>query len=111
MIDVKAAYEKLSKIPGSEEAVKPLSDARRSLDGTSPDLIKAIAQIEMSLVKIEAEIVWRRAAKTELYEELAKFERYARSNLGLREQSRLTPEQVDFVTPCLAQHRNLTLQF
>jgi len=44
-------------------------------------------------------------------EELEEFERYARSNLGLREQSRLKPEQVEFVTPCLAQHRNLTLQF
>ena len=111
LIDVKAAYEGLSKISGSEAAVKPLSDARRALDGKSPELTKAIAQIEISLVKIDAEIVWRRAAKAELYDELAEFETYARSNLGLREQSRLTPEQVDFVTPCLAQHRNLTLQF
>ncbi|MEC8109430.1 MAG: TRAP transporter large permease subunit [Pseudomonadota bacterium] len=111
LMDVKAVFEDLKKIPGSEAAVKPLSDARRALDGTSPDLTKAIAQIELSLTKIDAEIVWRRAAKIELYDELAEFETYARSNLGLREQSRLTPEQVDFVTPCLAQHRNLTLQF
>ena len=111
LIDLKAAYEELNKIPGSEAAVKPLSDARRALDGTSPDLTRAFAQIEISLVEINAEIVWRRAAKTELYDELADFETYARSNLGLREQNRLTPEQVDFVTPCLARHRNLTLQF
>jgi len=65
----------------------------------------------VSLANIEAEIVWRSAAKTGLYDELAEFEKFARSNLGLREQGRLTPEQVDFVTPCLAQHRNLTLQF
>ncbi len=111
LIGVKATYEELSRIPGSEAALKPLSDARRALDGASPDLKKAIAQIEISLVKIDTEIAWRRAGKTALYDTLAEFETYARSNLGLREQSRLTPDQVDFVTPCLAQHRNLTLQF
>ena len=53
LITVKAAFEELNKIPGSEAAVKHLSDARRALDGTSPDLTKAIAQIEISLVKID----------------------------------------------------------
>ena len=108
---IKPAYDKLSRISGSEAAAKPLSNAKRAIDGASPDLAKAIAQIDISLAKIDDEIVWRRAAKTGFYAELADFEAYARSNLGLREQRRLTSEQVDFVTPCLAQHRNLTLQF
>ena len=109
--EIKAAYDKLSRISGSEAAAKSLSDAKRAIDGASPDLTKAIKQIDISLAKIDDEIVWRRAAKTGFYAELADFETYARSNLGLREQRRLTSEQVDFVTPCLAQHRNLTLQF
>ena len=109
--EIKAAYDKLSRISGSEVAAKSLSDAKRAIDGASPDLTKAIKQIDISLAKIDDEIVWRRAAKTGFYAELADFETYARSNLGLREQRRLTSEQVDFVTPCLAQHRNLTLQF
>ena len=110
-LDLKAAYEELSKIPGTEDAVKSLSEARRALDGASPDLTKANLGIDTSLLYIDAEIAWRRAAKTEFYAKLVEFETYARSNLGLREQRRLTPEQVDYVTPCLAQHRNLTLQF
>ena len=110
-LDLKAAYEELSKIPGSEDAVKSLSQARRALDGASPDLTKTNSGIDTSLLYIKAEIAWRRAAKTEFYAKLVEFETYARSNLGLREQRRLTPEQVDYVTPCLAQHRNLTLQF
>ena len=109
--NLKAVYDELNKIPGSDEAAKPLSDARRLLNGASPDPAKAMEQIDVSLANIEAEIVWRSAAKTGFYDELAEFETFARSNLGLREQGRLTPEQVDFVTPCLAQHRNLTLQF
>ena len=38
-------------------------------------------------------------------------EKYTQNNLGLREQERLTPEQVDIITPCLAKHRNIALQF
>ena len=109
--NLKSVYDELNKIPGSDEAAKPLSDARRLLNGASTDPDKAMEQIDVSLANIEAEIVWRSAAKTGFYDELAEFEKFARSNLGLREQGRLTPEQVDFVTPCLAQHRNLTLQF
>ena len=109
--NLKSVYDELNKIPGSDEVAKSLSDARRLLNGASTDPAKAMEQIDVSLANIEAEIVWRSAAKTGFYDELAEFEKFARSNLGLREQGRLTPEQVDFVTPCLAQHRNLTLQF
>ena len=42
---------------------------------------------------------------------LVNFETYTRYNLGLREQKRLADEQVDAITPCLAKHRNLSLQF
>ena len=109
--NLKAVYSELNKVPGADKAAKLLSDARRLLGGASPDPAKAMEQIDVSLANIEAEIVWRSAAKTGFYDELTEFEKFARSNLGLREQGRLTPEQVDFVTPCLAQHRNLTLQF
>ncbi|MDA0844936.1 MAG: TRAP transporter large permease subunit [Proteobacteria bacterium] len=109
--DVKDVYDALNKIPDAEEAAKPLSDARRALDDAAPDLAKARAHIDMSLAIIDDELAWRRAAKSGLYAELLAFETYTRSNLGLREQDRLSPAQVDFVTPCLAQHRDLALQF
>jgi len=108
---IKDAYEALNKIPDADAAAQPLSDARRALDDPAPDLAKARAQLDMSLAVIDAELAWRGAAKSGLYTELLAFETYARTNLGLREQDRLTPEQVDFVTPCLAQHRDLALQF
>ena len=109
--DVKEVYNALNNIPDAEDAAKPLSDARRALDDAAPDMAKARTQIDMSLAIIDDELAWRRAAKSGLYTQLLAFETYARNNLGLREQDRLTPEQVDFVTPCLAQHRNLALQF
>ncbi len=109
--DVQEVYNALKNIPDAEGAAKPLSDARRALDNAAPDMAKARTQIDMSLAAIDDELAWRQAAKSGLYTQLLAFETYARNNLGLREQDRLTPEQVDFVTPCLAQHRNLALQF
>ncbi|MCH1425819.1 MAG: TRAP transporter large permease subunit [Alphaproteobacteria bacterium] len=108
---VKTSYNDLDKIPDVSDAVKALSDARSVLNDPSPDRQKATAMLDATLAIIDRELAWRSTAKTTLYNELSAFESFARFNLGLREQERLTPEQVDIITPCLAQHRNLALQF
>ena len=81
------------------------------IDRKDPNLPKAVAFVDETLASINAELTWRGKAKQGPYEKLAAFETYARSNLGLREQDRLNPEQVDSITSCLAKHRSLALQF
>ncbi len=108
---VKAAASAMNKTPDMDTAAKALLAARRALDSKTPDMDKAIAAIDESLRSIKAELGWRQASKNDAYNQLVAFERFSRTNLGLREQSRLTPEQVEFVTPCLAQHKDLSLQF
>ena len=108
---VKTSYSELGRMPDVDDAVKALSNARSALNDPSPDRQKAMAMLDVTLAIIERELVWRRAAKTALYDELSAFESFARFNLGLREQERLRPEQVDIITPCLAPHRNLAFQF
>ncbi|MFL2842643.1 MAG: TRAP transporter large permease subunit [Candidatus Puniceispirillaceae bacterium] len=109
--EIKTAYSALTKIPGADNASKSLSNARRLIDRKGPNLPKAVALIDETLASINAELTWRGEAKQGPYEKLAAFEAYARSNLGLREQDRLNPEQVDSITSCLAKHRSLALQF
>jgi hypothetical protein len=109
--EIKTAYSALTKIPGANNAVKSLSNARRLIDRKDPNLPKAVAFVDETLASINAELTWRGEAKMGPYEKLAAFEAYARSNLGLREQGRLNPEQVDSITSCLARHRSLALQF
>ena len=98
-------------MPNVDDAVKALSDARSMLNDPSPDQQKATTMLDATLAIIDRELTWRSASKTKLYIELSAFESFARFNLGLREQDRLTQEQVDIITPCLARHRNLALQF
>ena len=101
----------MNKIPGANKAAKSLSKARHAIDGKKRDLDKALKYIDATLATIETEAEWRKKVKYSLYNELAHFEKYTQNNLGLREQERLTPEQVDIITPCLAKHRNIALQF
>ena len=109
--EIKDAYSQLNKIPGANKAAKSLSKARRAIDGKKRDFDKALKYIDATLATIEAEAEWRKKIKLGPYNDLVSFEKYTQNNLGLREQERLTPEQVDIITPCLAKHRNIALQF
>ena len=109
--EIKDAYSQLNKIPGANKAAKSLSKARRAIDGKKRDLDKTLKYIDSTLATIEAEAEWRNKIKSGPYNDLVSFEKYTQNNLGLREQERLTPEQVDIITPCLAKHRNIALQF
>ena len=111
LLDVKATYSELNKVPGASKAAKLLSKARRTLDSKKRNLKKALSFIDESLVVIKEETEWRKKIKAGPYDKLVAFESYTKNNLGLREQERLTQEQVDIITPCLARHRNISLHF
>ena len=109
--EIKNVYSQLNKIPGANKASKSLSKARSAIDGGKHDYNKATAYIDATLAIIEGEAAWRKKIKSGPYKDLVSFEKFTQNNLGLREQERLTSEQVDVITPCLAKHRNISLQF
>ena len=109
--DVKTVYSVLSKVPGANKAAKLLSKARRSLDGKKLNPKKALSLIDDALLVIKSETKWRKGMLNGRYNKLVAFEGYTKNNLGLREQDRLTEEQVDMIVPCLAKHRNISLHF
>ena len=108
---LKSIYSKLTKIPDTEKINKTLSKARKIIEKAKSYDPKAGELIQQALIAIDSEIAWRVAADGALLDQINNFESFARTNLGLREQDRLNPEQVDYVTPCLAKHRDLSLQF
>ena len=108
---LKSIYSKLTKIPDTEKINKTLSKSRKIIEKAKSYDPKAGELIQQALIAIDGEIAWRVAADGALLDQINNFESFARTNLGLREQDRLNPEQVDYVTPCLAKHRDLSLQF
>ncbi len=108
---LKSLYSILTKIPDTEKINKNLSKARKIIEKAKSYDPKAGELIQQALIAIDSEIAWRVAADGALLDQINNFVSFARTNLGLREQDRLNPEQVDYVTPCLAKHRDLSLQF
>ena len=104
-------YTALNTIPGTNKIAKKLSDAKRAAKNKEQKIDRIQKNISEATAAIIKEIDWRKKAKTTVYKALVNFETYTRYNLGLREQKRLADEQVDAITPCLAKHRNLSLQF
>lgn len=108
---LKSLYSKLTKIPDTEKINKTLSKARKIIKKAKSYDPRAGELIQQALIAIDSEIAWRVGADGALLDQINSFESFVRTNLGLREQDRLNPEQVDYVTPCLAKHRDLSLQF
>ena len=104
-------YTALNTIPGTNKIAKKLSDATRAAKNEKQKINRIQKDISEATAAIIKEIDWRKKSKTTVYEALVNFETFTRYNLGLREQKRLADEQVDTITPCLAKHRNLSLQF
>ncbi len=111
LLEVKAVYSELSKVPGANKAAKLLSKARRSIDVKNRNPKKALSFIDDVLDALRKEVQWRKKVFSGPYKKLVAFEGYTKNNLGLREQERLTEEQVDKIVPCLARHRNIALHF
>jgi tripartite ATP-independent transporter DctM subunit len=108
---IKDAYSALTKISGADDAGMAVSAARRLFEKDRGNLDAVRQELDKALAVIGEERAWRSAARSGIYQLLADFEKFARTNLGLREQDRLTPGQVDAITPCLAQHQDISLQF
>ena len=57
------------------------------------------------------ELKWREQAKTNLVQELGKYEKTIRNTIGLRMQERLNSEQAKIIANCKAVHRDISLSF
>jgi hypothetical protein len=110
-LEIKAILIELSKVAGANKAAKLLSNARRSIDGKKSNSKEALLFIDDALSALKKEVEWRKKVSKGPYKKLVAFESYTKNNLGLREQERLTEEQVDKIVPCLARHRNIALHF
>ncbi len=101
----------LDKLSETHQVTSKLSRAKRALRGVTPDKAEAIAQVDLAIEALRAEIEWRRRAAQELRAELDTYNKAIRHTIGIRLQERLTGEQAEFIADCLSVHRDLSLNF
>ena len=111
METIKAAEKALRTIAGTSPITAKLSKARRALKGAEPDREKANGLWLEALALFEAENAWRRRAAPDLAAGLDAYDEAIKSNIGLRQQDRLTSDQAAFIAACRSTHVDISLSF
>ncbi|XDZ65275.1 TRAP transporter large permease subunit [Alphaproteobacteria bacterium LSUCC0684] len=107
---IKDAISALREVAGTDEIVSKLEGATKDIRKRKPKPAKARKSLSSAMKEFEKDLKGRQAGVAML-PELERFEADIRNNIGLRQQDRLTKEQASAISGCLAQHRNISLNF
>ena len=108
---VRAVERSIGKIAGAGQIRSELSRARRELRRRNPDRDKAMRGFDQAVATFRTELAWRSRAARELAPGLAAYDLAIRDTIGVRQQDRLTGEQASALSSCLADHRDISLNF
>ena len=111
MAAIKAVAEEFGLLTNAHPVNSKLSKARRALRGNSPDMEKAVTQLEIAIQRLESEIAWRGRAANELMPELKSYDAAIQHTIGMRLQERLRDDQAESIATCLAVHKDISLYF
>jgi TRAP-type mannitol/chloroaromatic compound transport system permease large subunit len=108
--EVRALEGVVGGLAGSGDLRSALTDLRNALSGRRADPARALDLAPAAVAQAQAEIAWRQAAGP-LATAVAALESETRNTLGLREQPRLERGPALQVAGCLANHRDVSLNF
>ena len=111
MQEIRKVERMIGKVAGAGQIRSKLSRARRELRRRTPDLGKAMRELDQAVERFRVELAWRSRAGTELAPGLAAYDLVIRDTIGVRQQDRLTGEQASALSGCLAVHRDISLNF
>ena len=108
---LRALEREMRSVEGTSAIRSRLSNARRSLRPTRLRRDRALKAYDDALKRFDGEIAWRTAAQAKLTGPLAEYDAAIAQTIGLRLQSRLNSDQAGDVAVCLANHRDISLNF
>lgn len=98
-------------VDGANDVSSALSRARRSLRELSLDRDKAAGEFAKAIKAFDEQVVWRRAAETDLKAGVETYVAALSDTIGARQQPKLTRDQALYLASCTAVHRDLSLNF
>ena len=87
-----------------------LSNTRRALRSDTPDYAAARSALAEAQTLLQQQLAWRQTAAP-LVDDLAAYDAVLKNNIGLRQQTRLPENRVKPLAGCLAEHRDISLNF
>jgi tripartite ATP-independent transporter DctM subunit len=101
----------VNNVSGTNAIASTLSDAKKELREERENPEEALEFIDKGIGLLEADVSARTASVVTVLTGLKTYEAEIRDTIGLRQQSRLTDEQVASISSCVAQHRDISLSF
>ena len=101
----------LRAVAGTSAIRSRLANARRNMRPTRLRRDRALKALGEALNRFDGEMAWRTAAATRLAGPLAEYDAAIAQTIGLRLQPRLNSDQAADVAACLANHRDISLNF
>ena len=111
METIKALKAELDLLPEAQDIASKVNRARRALRGDNPDQQKAAQHVQEALEVLQTEVSWRQQASETILADLKSYESLIATNIGMRQQSRLTETQAEFIASCKSVHKDLSLFF
>jgi tripartite ATP-independent transporter DctM subunit len=108
---VQSVYNQVRSVEGARPVQSEMSEARRSLRGSSISKPDALAAINRAIQKFDEELAWRKQASITILPALERYEETIRNNIGLRQQRRLPDDLIPDIAACLSHHRDISLYF
>ena len=111
MAAIKLQEQQLGELAGVSSIKSKLSKTRRALKGSKYDPEKAKGLHNQAMQMLDAEIVWRERALTDLAPALMSYDMAIKESIGLRLQERMSDDLATTVSACMATHKDISLQF
>jgi len=107
---VKDLQNALRDFAGTNDIVSILGDVRDELED-GPDRVQAASLLQQARTAFTDELAWRQRAAEEIGGGLKEYEETIRGSVGIRMQDRLSKQQAKAIAPCVARHRDVSLDF
>ena len=108
---ISAVSKLVGKVDGTKAIKSGLTKVRRAVKSKKPKPGKAQKALVKTLKIYDKEMLWRERGAKELLPSIKTYESTIRNTIGLRQLSKLPPEEALKVAACNADHRDISLSF
>ncbi|MDN3650017.1 TRAP transporter large permease subunit [Reinekea marina] len=108
---IKTFEDRLADVPGSYDVARLVTKARRALRGDTPDTVEAVLYKNQAIDQLIQDLAWLEQASEQVLPHLLAFDEVIATNIGVRQQPKLSESMALSIAACQSHHRDVSLSF